>query len=201
VDVTNDGEVQFDGDGDYVERRRHKSIFDARKTARDVILNAKRQFSRGEISQESLRADARTAVEMYIAEVEQMALLSGNDGGLSDEPIHQIVLSPPAEILEYYESEQHNAMSKPPQAKVPRQGTIQTVWSFLDAPEVFRARWSVQVDVRHEGPQQVTATASQRMPVAASLTAFRVVNEFLQRSGLDIDPELPEYDGGDEPGL
>jgi hypothetical protein len=194
-------QIQFDGEGEYVEHRRHKSIFDARQTARDVILSAKRQHSRGEISVDEMRADARTAVELYITEVEQMAAISKKQEVLRGTQIHTVRVNPPDSLLQYYGDNAHRALSDRPQPKVAANGEVTGLRGFLEAPELFRAAWTIRVDVRHEGPQRITKSAAVRMPVTASLNAFRTVNRFLQDTGLDIEPRLPDYMGGDEPGL
>lgn len=194
-------EFRYDGEGDYVEHRRQKAVYDAKEMARDVILEAKRQHSRGNIPVEALQTDARSAVETYITEIEQMAKEAGADDLLNEALIHKVRISPPEELVRYSEGDQHRVISDPPQPKPAQNGTIQGLWGFLTAPEEFVAEWTIQVDVAHEGPQSITATSSTRMPVEASMDAFRHANVFLKRVGLELEPRMSDYDGGDTPGL
>lgn len=192
---------RFDGEGDYVEHRRQKSIYDARKMARDVILEAKRQHSRNQIPAETLQTDARAAVETYITEVEHIANKAGADDLLNTAEIHTIQLEPPEDLMVYVNQDEHAVLTETPGPKVPTGGHITGLWGFMTAPDVFSANWTIDVEVRHEGPRDVTETASTRMPVEASMDAFRHVNLFLEMVGLDLEPSLEAYDGGDEPGL
>lgn len=196
-----DESLMFDGEGEYVEHRRHKAILDARQTARNVIIDAKRQHSRGEITQAALQADARTAVEMYITEIEHMAQMANAKRLLREELIHHINIAPPDSLLQYFENDDHSVRGTPPRAKTPDQGEIRGLWGYLTSPDVFTATWSIDVDIKHEGPKTVTETASVRMPVEASMDAFRKCNQFLQDAGLDIEPKMPDYTGEEGPGL
>lgn len=193
--------MEFDGDGDYVERRRQKAIFDARDLARDVIVNAKRQHARDEISPDAARTDVRSVVESYISEVEHIARMAGANELLSETVIHVVSIQPPEPLLQYYRDDTVHVRSPEPSPKRPEGGIIRGLEGFLTAPDVFSAKWTIDADVRHEGPKPITETASTRMPIEASVDAFRFVNAFLREVNLDIEPRLEDYDGGEGPGV
>lgn len=196
-----ESQFDFEGDGDYVQRRRHKSIFDTRDWVRDSILTSKREHERGKIPLEVFQSDARSAVEMYIIEIEQMANSIDAKDVLDEYFIHTVHVEPPEKLLRFFEDDSYTVRSAKPVPEPAEDGEIRGLWGYLTAPAVFSNEWSIDVDVPHKGPQTVTAENTTRMPVDASIDAFRYVNSFLERAGLDLEPKLEEYRGEEGPGI
>ncbi len=188
---------QFDGEGDYVEHRSQKSIFDMKDSARRALVDEGLE----DVGPQQYLHLVRRRVKGYISELEHVMRQAGAVSLLREEQIHVVEVRPPEDLLELCRSDKHDVLSDRPQPKVAENGHIQGLEGYLTAPDMFSAEWTIRVDKRHEGPQPVTASATTPMPLAASWDAFRKANRFLQQSGLGLEAEYEDYDGGDTPGL
>jgi len=188
---------QFDGEGDYVEHRSQKSIFDMKDSARRALVDEGLE----DVGPQQYLHLVRRRVKGYISELEHVMRQAGAVSLLREEQIHVVEVRPPEDLLELCRSDKHDVLSDRPQPKVAENGHIQGLEGYLTAPDMFSAEWTIRVDKRHEGPQPMTASATTPMPLAASWDAFRKANRFLQQSGLGLEAEYEDYDGGDTPGL
>lgn len=188
---------QFDGEGEYAEHRSQKSIFDMKDSARKALVDEGLE----DVGPQQYLHLVRRRVKGYISELEHVMRQAGAQSLLRDEQIHVVTIRPPEELLNLCDSEKHTVLSERPEPKPAQQGDIRGLEGYMTAPDVFSAKWTIRVDKRHEGPQPVTASATTPMPLAASWDAFRKANRFLQHSGLGLEAEYEDYDGGDSPGL
>lgn len=192
-----DESLQFDGEGEYVEHRAQKSIFDMKDSARKALVDEELE----DLGPQQYLHLVRRRVKGYISELEHVMRQAGAQSLLTAESIHLVTVRPPDSLLQFYRDDKHTVLSDRPEPKPAQNGAIQGLEGYLTAPDVFSAEWTIRVDKRHEGPQPVTASATTPMPLAASWDAFRKANRFLQHSGLGLEAEYEDYYGGEEPGL
>lgn len=192
--------ISFREAEDYVEQRRQKEILDAASKVKEIDQVTDEQYEYGEIDLGTRRAILRTAVKGLILEVEQLARRSGAVGLLANEELYTVKLHPPNELVEFVNNTDNKIWGE---ANLEPRGVydVEGIRGYLDAPETFSETWTIQADIPHEGPKQVSRTTTQRMPVGASGKVYQRIKRFLSEVGLDLNAKLEDYKGGKEPGL
>lgn len=189
----------------YAEAFRQREILKISSDVGELFQTTKYAMEEGDIDENARRAIIRSGVERFIVDVEQIIESVGAKSLLEadgDEVIDKVELHPPDAIYHVLQSDEYRVLGNPDVSpKIAKDGVIKGLWGYLDAPEVFTATWELKVKVRHRRPIPVSESNSERMPVRASREAYRKVRGFLSDVDLDLGPNLPDYMGGEGPGI
>lgn len=176
------GEIDGVSDpSDMKQARRIKSILDARENVKKQHRKALDLLSTGEIDTELAQRILRVAVTEYALESEHVIKdhLPENEKLEQDDPD----LSPEEEaaIRVWYQS---NLGEIPMQTKAL---VFQGLNEFLNAPQVIQESWQEQTEDPIRGIETTTHTAEYEIPINISREAFRELNHFWNKLGLDVD--------------
>jgi len=111
---------QFDGEGDYVEHRSQKSIFDMKDSARRALVDEGLE----DVGPQQYLHLVRRRVKGYISELEHVMRQAGAVSLLREEQIHVVEVRPPEDLLELCRSDKHDVLSDRPNRRSPRMGTF-----------------------------------------------------------------------------
>lgn len=187
----------------YAEAYRQKEILSTSSDVGSVFFETKQAMEHGEINEMARQSIVKSAVDRLIIDVENIMQSTGAISLLDDkegEIIHKVQLNPPDELYALVRDDDVNIIGEVDLS--PKEAlTIRGLWGYLNAPEIIAAEWTIQADVRNHKPQPVSRQSATRMPVEASKAAYREVRKFLADVDLDLGPKLPDYKGGEEPGI
>lgn len=109
-----------------------------------------------------------------------------------------------AERSDLSDSQLRRRLGLPPQSELPRPHTedFRGLRSVLDATTVSK-QWVVTLDASGPPPEHEKGQLQREIPVPKHILeqAVEVADNFLQQAGIGFDTTVPDYMGGDEPGL
>lgn len=183
---------QVDDPGEYNQRQRLREIAEARRNARQALADTFPNFSEDEHREFALKN-----VQALAAELEWLVRESGGSEYFT-QTIGTVVLSPPdIEEIEAKAEEEKGSRVDVKQVidgsglsptEMPVQGLYTTESSgmgFIDLPPYVSDEWDPEVDIRHEGPDNVPIQKGKYIPLEIPMAANRLCRKFIHEAGLD----------------
>lgn len=189
-------DFRVDDPEQYNQSRRMRTIHDARDEARRARIAI--ESPEHDVGPETAAAYYRTAVELYIEELEPKLVeyeqtYSSEDGTMQEgrKPYYSGVelgsahIHPPDDLVDGVESGEYEVIGD--QTLEPKTYDVVGLRGYLNAPKPFAAKFSLKVRARHQGQTTKSQTVMQEMPIDITRAAHRRMNMFIDEIGLDLE--------------
>jgi len=205
--VGGDADAQVLDPDSYTQKRRLKDLFELRREVADIRLRAQARISSlAHLDHEALTA-YRVAMNAYLVEVEPLIRRYGGEELWEEASLGELTVEPPDGLTEEGVTPSiQNRQRRVKSPAEPETTTFTGLQSILTEPNPLAVTFEATVSERLEGTYTRQETKYVQIPDDVLDRAYRTVNLFLAKQGLDLDPDddhskiIREFDmSGDGP--